>query len=443
VVAVTESGLISGIEIRGRIGFRRGCGPRLGFLGRQQFEEKEDSIMRLFLVLLLIGVIVVGSIAAVFVVKEQKRSAEASQAVELASTFLEQGKLEEAVQTLRPIYEGYRRFDGMDRVIFLLATAYEKTGSEHAPALWQQLSVDYPESVHHSAALLAWASSVIESEPAKARELVQPLVASSDPEVAGAALATQADALRAEGNLEQAKNLYRQIVQQYPGTKAEEIALDWLSKINMDEIFAAGELNEFTTLYKVKRGDNIYKIAIDNRTTKEMLMRLNNIGTDLRPGQTIRIPAKQFKIVIDKSRLRLFLLTEDGQFIKWYPVAIGETDYKTPVGEYKIILKQVDPVWYKPGGGVFPPGDPQNALGPRWIGIGNSLGIHGNNDPDSIGKRASAGCIRMRNEDVLELYDMVTIGNTVSIVDQFHLGAPAQSAGAVSEATEQVNESAK
>ncbi|HPA44666.1 MAG TPA: L,D-transpeptidase family protein [bacterium] len=399
--------------------------------------------MRLFLALLLIGVIVVGSIAAVFVLKEQKRSAEASQALELASAFLDQGKLEEVVQTLRPVYEGYRRFDGMDRVLFLLATAYEKTGSEHAPALWQQISVDYPESVHHSAALLAWASSVIESEPAKARELVQPLIASSDPEIAGAALAAQADTLRAEGKREEAKNLYRQIVQQYPGTRAEETALDHLSKTNMDELFAAGELNEFTMLYKVKRGDSVYKIAIDNETTKEMLMKLNNIATDLRPGQTIRIPAKKFKIVIDKSRLRLFLLTEDGQFIKWYSVAIGETDYKTPVGEYKIDGKQVDPVWYKPGGGVFPPGDPGNALGPRWISIGSHLGIHGNNDPDSIGKRASAGCIRMHNEDVLELYDIVTVGNTVSIVDQFRLGAPAQPAGEVSEATEQVNEPAK
>ena len=129
--------------------------------------------------------------------------------------------------------------------------------------------------------------------------------------------------------------------------------------------------------------------------------------------------------------------------MKWYKVAIGEEDYKTPTGTYTVELKQIDPTWYKPGGGVIPPGDPENALGPRWIGIGNHLGIHGNNDPDSIGKRASAGCIRMYNDDVKELYKILTLGNEVRIVDRFGLGGEQASTPVIPSASEVPSEQPK
>lgn len=69
--------------------------------------------------------------------------------------------------------------------------------------------------------------------------------------------------------------------------------------------------------------------------------------------------------------------------------------------------KVVNPTWYPSEGGIVPPDDPRNPLGTRWIGIGGSYGIHGTRDPDSIGKAESRGCIRMRNRDVEELYDML------------------------------------
>jgi len=378
--------------------------------------------MRLFLTTVLILVMVVGSIAAVFVYKEQKRTEEAHNAVELASSFLAQGKVEEAIKTLSPIYEDFSRFEAMDRVIYLLATAYEETSSEHAPLLWRQLAKEFPDSPHHEEALLAWSDSLATSEPQKAREIVEPLSSSADPEIAASALAIRADSFFAEGEVQQAREIYREVARRYPGTEAEETALNRLSEINM-EMFKTASTGEFTEIYTVKRGDSVHKIAVENRTTRDLIMELNGIGTNLRPGQRIIIPKTEFKIVVDKSRLRLFLLTQDGRFVKWYKVAIGEEDYKTPAGDYKVELKQVDPTWYKPGGGVIPPGDPENALGPRWIGIGSHLGIHGNNDPDSVGQRASAGCIRMYNDDVIELYKILTLGNEVKIVDRFSLGS--------------------
>lgn len=87
-----------------------------------------------------------------------------------------------------------------------------------------------------------------------------------------------------------------------------------------------------------------------------------------------------------------------------YPVAIGKPSTPTPTGVYKIITKIVNP------GGI---------LGSRWMGLDipdGPYGIHGTNDPSSIGREISNGCIRMYNQDVEDLFNMVKIGTVVNIV---------------------------
>ncbi|HYG58201.1 MAG TPA: L,D-transpeptidase family protein, partial [Symbiobacteriaceae bacterium] len=88
---------------------------------------------------------------------------------------------------------------------------------------------------------------------------------------------------------------------------------------------------------------------------------------------------------------------------------------ETPTGSYSIQYKAVNPWWQPPwGGAVVPPG-PQNPLGTRWIQFWGGYGIHGNNNPDSIGGWVSAGCIRMYKEDVEWLYDQVAVGMPVRV----------------------------
>jgi lipoprotein-anchoring transpeptidase ErfK/SrfK len=74
----------------------------------------------------------------------------------------------------------------------------------------------------------------------------------------------------------------------------------------------------------------------------------------------------------------------------------------------------VDPTYYGPEG-VIAHDDPKNPLGERWIDIGDSYGIHGTIDPESIGKNESRGCIRMLNSHVEEVYDFLVIGSEVKI----------------------------
>ncbi|MGA2592015.1 MAG: L,D-transpeptidase [Bryobacteraceae bacterium] len=111
---------------------------------------------------------------------------------------------------------------------------------------------------------------------------------------------------------------------------------------------------------------------------------------------------------------RKLALVEDGRVVKIYPVAVGKEATPSPAGSFTVAERVTHPTWYRPGK-VVPPGR-SNPLGPRWIGLSRrGYGIHGTNTPRSIGRRASHGCIRMRNADVEELFAWVAIGDPVEL----------------------------
>lgn len=122
-------------------------------------------------------------------------------------------------------------------------------------------------------------------------------------------------------------------------------------------------------------------------------------------------------IIINKTTNKLAFF-ENGALIKTFPVATGRRVSYTPEGKFKIVTKIKNRPYYKLG---IPGGSPRNPLGDRWLGLnargtwGNTYGIHGNNNPRSIGTYASAGCVRMYNRDVRWLFDRVAKYTTVFI----------------------------
>ncbi|WP_139992141.1 L,D-transpeptidase [Paenibacillus paridis] len=107
-----------------------------------------------------------------------------------------------------------------------------------------------------------------------------------------------------------------------------------------------------------------------------------------------------YRIIVDLSDRQLHLL-DGNTVVQSYPVGIGKMVTQTPVGEYTIINKQPNP------GGPF---------GAFWMGLSKPhYGIHGTNDPSSIGHLVSHGCIRMFNDDVLALSKIVPINTRVTI----------------------------
>ncbi|MDF2548548.1 MAG: hypothetical protein K0R93_3446 [Anaerosolibacter sp.] len=106
------------------------------------------------------------------------------------------------------------------------------------------------------------------------------------------------------------------------------------------------------------------------------------------------------RIVINLSERKLYLYL-DNQLHRTFPVAIGKPATPSPTGTFKITEKAPNP------GGVF---------GTRWMRFYKDYGIHGTNNPASIGKAVSNGCIRMHNADVNYVYSLVPIGTEVSVV---------------------------
>jgi L,D-transpeptidase ErfK/SrfK len=159
----------------------------------------------------------------------------------------------------------------------------------------------------------------------------------------------------------------------------------------------------------VKAGETLTQISRDYRIPLQTLIRANPAINPnvIYPGQSIVIPGfpqpdtLPYKIDVSVNNRTLKLLRKNGTLQKQYPIAVGKIVTGTPVGNYIIINKAPNP------GGPF---------GTMWMSLSKEhYGIHGTNNPGSIGKAVSMGCIRMYNKDVEELARTIPIGTPVFI----------------------------
>jgi hypothetical protein len=155
------------------------------------------------------------------------------------------------------------------------------------------------------------------------------------------------------------------------------------------------------------------------RITKDLFRVLNPLiaGDELSVGDKLTVPGLPLSIVIDKSDFALSLLCGERAVMVW-PIAHGKSGHRTPSGKYQITAMLVRPSWTHPRTGEYKaPGAADNPIGTRWIQFAPHLGIHGTNRPDSIGTRASLGCVRMRTEDNEFLFKLVSVGTPVIVRD--------------------------
>jgi len=111
---------------------------------------------------------------------------------------------------------------------------------------------------------------------------------------------------------------------------------------------------------------------------------------------------------------RKLALVEHERVVGVYRVSVGAPVSPSPVGTFTIVTRIPNPTYYRPGK-IIGPG-PSNPLGTRWIGLNEKgYGIHGTDEPDSIGFDRSHGCIRLRNRDVEQLFDRVREGDVVEL----------------------------
>lgn len=177
----------------------------------------------------------------------------------------------------------------------------------------------------------------------------------------------------------------------------------------------------YMAAYEVQPADQIRVFARNYNVPWEYLVRLNRIADPARvqAGEQLKVIKGPFSAVVSLSDLSMTVHAH-GYYVRRYPVGVGK-DGSTPIGSFHVVLKEFNPKYYGSDGVVMERDDPANPLGERWIGLddGNgqptSYGIHGTIDPGSIGKAESRGCVRLRNEDVAEVYDLLGVGSEVII----------------------------
>ena len=332
---------------------------------------------------------------------------------DLANSLYEEGKYEEAIGQFKEIIERHPKDKKAVSACYKIGLSLTKLMRyEEAKRFFQRILDEFPESHYREQAYLELGRmEERQGNLERSFAIYQKIITEfSQAEVVGEALLGSGRIHEKQGRWKEAREYFQRVIDEFPGLSSA--AKDALGNLNISLLFSP-TLTEDCLIYEVKEGDSLYSIAKKYNTTVSLIMKANNLSSSLiRPGQILKITPGNFHIVVDKSEntLTLFL---NNRLVKVYPVGTGIEDYYTPVGNFEIINKEKKPSWRG-----WPYGHPENILGSRWMGISKpGYGIHGTTQPETIGKHSSQGCIRMFNEDVEELYDLVTIGTAVTIID--------------------------
>jgi lipoprotein-anchoring transpeptidase ErfK/SrfK len=233
----------------------------------------------------------------------------------------------------------------------------------------------------------------------------------------------KAAALRADGKLADARDTLRALLAGLPPSTAAsqaqktliEDAQKALGELNIKLLFTLASAPEKVE-YIIKPGDSLARIAKEYTTTIEVIQKANSLGASpIQPAQRLRVTPTKFAVTVSKSANTL-LVTDDGKFFKFYRVGTGQHSM-TPIGSFKITERIPKPAWWKEGQ-TIPYGSKENILGTHWLALDiPHYGIHGTWQPETIGQQSSAGCIRLLNEDVEELFTILPVGTPVEIKD--------------------------
>ena len=170
----------------------------------------------------------------------------------------------------------------------------------------------------------------------------------------------------------------------------------------------------------VQSGELLSRIAPKYKVPYQLLMRVNGIEDPrrLQKGQTLKVVKGPFYARVDRNRFIVSVYLGD-TLVRTWPVGLGGEGRETPTGKWRVTpgKKIVNPPWWdRETGKEYLPDDPENPLGERWIGLDGiegdavgevGIGIHGTIRPPEIGRAISRGCVRLYNDDVEVLYDML------------------------------------
>jgi hypothetical protein len=211
---------------------------------------------------------------------------------------------------------------------------------------------------------------------------------------------------------------------------------DDLTTINQDLVFSprVDPQDPFAYAYTIQPGDRLIKINQREKLGPDwrLIQRVNHMASAgaLSVGNKLKLIRGPFHAVVTKSAFRMDIFMGaadkpgDWVYVRSFPVGLGENN-ATPIGEFRVRpgSKLVNPPWVNPRTGEkFAADDPKNPIGEHWIGLEGlgefatitGYGVHGTIDPDSIGQQRSMGCVRLRADDIAQVYEL--LGEGVSLV---------------------------
>ncbi len=202
-----------------------------------------------------------------------------------------------------------------------------------------------------------------------------------------------------------------------------------LTRVGRETIFSpiSYEGDPLTSRYVVKTGDSLGKIAKQYKVSDDFLARINGIANKniIREGQNLKVIQGPFHATVNKRAFTLHVCIGD-VFLAQYRVGLG-AEGSTPRGKWQVKNKLKNPTYNPPRGGrIIAADDPTNPLAERWVGLlgigGDAIGqkgygLHGTIEPDSIGANTSMGCIRMYNEDIETVYDLLVVTHSTVTVE--------------------------
>ncbi len=249
------------------------------------------------------------------------------------------------------------------------------------------------------------------------------------------AMIESGDRAMAAGRLVEARTSYARAFMHSEASRSDlEVLRQKLTTINEDLVFSAKVTpgDPLVETYTVVAGDALEKIRKKRDLTTEwmMIQRVNRMpnANALKVGQKLKLVRGPFHAVVRKGEYRMDIFAgspeepDNWLYIRSFKVGLGDNN-GTPLGTFQIRNKMQNPDWRNPRTGEkFGKDDPKNPIGEYWLGwqgLGDSspitgYGIHGTVEPDSIGQSKSMGCVRLLDDDVKLVYEL--LATKISVV---------------------------
>ncbi len=253
------------------------------------------------------------------------------------------------------------------------------------------------------------------------------------PQVA-AAITEAVNLIRSQpGDIIRARDKLNKLLQGETTPEQRQTIKDEMARLSKDWLFgpAAFPGDPLCDTYTVRRGDTLDVLSRRMKIPHEILMQINNIQRPqaLQSGRALKVIHGPFNVKVNRSAFTLDLYLQD-TYVRSFKVGLGKPGYETPTGRWRVQEhgKLIRPPWTDPDTGrQYKSSDPDYPLGTRWIGLegvdGAARGrtgfaIHGTKEPEQIGTAGSRGCIRMYNDDVELMYNLLApLYSQVDVMD--------------------------